>query len=316
MSDKPFLANFDQVCQAKIIFFYKIFVQLLSRVWLFAIPQTAALQAFLSFSISQSFLKFMSNESVIPSNHLILCCPLLLLPSIFPNISGLFANEPISPMSWLFVSGTNYWSFSFSINLYNEYSGLLSFRIDWFDLLAVQGTLNSLLQHHSSKASILQHLAFFMAQLSHPYMTTGNTIALTIWIFVSQVILLLFNMLSKFVTTFLPMNNRLLISWLPSASAVILEPKKIKPVTVSIFSYSICHEVMGPDAMIFVFWMLSFKPDFSFVFSKRLFVLLPFLPLGWYHLHIWRYWYFSQQSWFQLVLHPAWHFTWCTLCIS
>ena len=170
----------------------------------------------------------MSSESVIPSNHLILCCPLLLLPSIFPSISGLFANEPISPMSWLFVSGTSYWSFSFNISLYNEYSGMLSSRIDWFDLLAVQGTLNSLLQHHSSKASILQHSAFFMAQLSHPYMTTGNTIALTIWTFVSQVILLLFNTLSNFVTTFLPMNNRLLISWLPSASAVILEPKKIR----------------------------------------------------------------------------------------
>ena len=193
---------------------------------------------------------------------------------------------------------------------------MLSSRIDWFDLLAVQGTLNSLLQHHSSKASILQHSAFFMAQLSHPYMTTGNTIALTIWTFVSQVILLLFNTLSNFVTTFLPMNNRLLISWLPSASAVILEPKKIKPVTVSIFSCSICRELMGPDAMIFVFWMLSFKPDFSFVFSKRLFVLLPFLPLGWYHLRIWRYWYFSQQSWFQLVFHLAQCFLWCTVRIS
>ena len=153
----------------------------------------------------------MSNESVIPSNHLILCCPLLLLPSIFPNISGLFANEPISPMSWLFVSGTNYWSFSFSINLYNEYSGLLSFRIDWFDLLAVQGTLNSLLQHHSSKASILQHLAFFMAQLSHLLMTTGKTIILTIWTFVGKVMSLLLNMLSMFVIAFLPRSKRLLI---------------------------------------------------------------------------------------------------------
>ena len=195
----------------------------------------------------------MSNESVIPSNHLILCHPLLLLPSIFPSISGLFANEPINPVSWLFASGTKYWSFSLSISLYNECSGFLSFRIDWFDLLAVQGTRDSLLQHHSSKASILHHSAFFIVQLSHPYVTTGNTIALTIGTFVSQVIFLLFNMLSRFVTTFLPMNNHLLISWLPSVSTVILESKKIKPVTVPIFSCSICHEVMGPDAMIFIF---------------------------------------------------------------
>ena len=143
---------------------------------------------------------------VMLSNHLILCCLLLLLPSIFPSISGLFANEPISPMSWLFASGTNYWSFSFSISLYNEYSGLLFFRIDWFDLLAVQGTLKSLLQHHSSEASVLQCSTFFMVQLSHPYMTTGNTIALTMWTFVSQVILLLFNTLSRFVIAFQGLN--------------------------------------------------------------------------------------------------------------
>ena len=141
--------------------------------------RSVAHQASLSITNSWSLLKLISLESVMPCNHLILCCPLLLLPSIFPSISGLFANEPISPMSWLFVSGTSYWSFSFNISLYNEYSGMLSSRIDWFDLLAVQGTLNSLLQHHSSKASILQHSAFFMAQLPHPYMTTGKTIALT-----------------------------------------------------------------------------------------------------------------------------------------
>ena len=144
----------------------------------------------------------MSIEFVMLSNHLILCHLLLLLPSIFPSISGLFANEPISPMSWLFVSGTSYWSFSFNISLYNEYSGMLSSRIDWFDLLAVQGTLNSLLQHHSSKASILQHSAFFMAQLSHPHKTTGENIALTTRNFVGKVMSLLFNMLFSFVKLF------------------------------------------------------------------------------------------------------------------
>ena len=133
----------------------------------------------------------MSSESVIPSNHLILCCPLLLLPSIFPSISGLFANEPISPMSWLFVSGTSYWSFSFNISPSNEHQGRISFRMDWLDLLAVQGTLKSLLQHHSSKASIHLCSAFFTVQLSHPYMTTGKTIALTRWTFVGKVMSLL-----------------------------------------------------------------------------------------------------------------------------
>ena len=152
--------------------------------------------------------------------------------------------------------------------------GLISFRMDWFDLLAVQGTLKSLLQHHNSKASILWCSAFFMVQLSHPYMTTGKTMALTIQTFVSKVMSLLFNMLSRFVIAFLPRSKCLLISWLQSPSAVILEPKKIKSVTVSTFSPSICHEVKGPDAMILVFWMLSFKSAFSlasFTFIKRLF---------------------------------------------
>ena len=165
-----------------------------------------------------------------------------------------------------------YWSFSISPS--NEYSGLISFRIDWFGLLAVQGTLKSLLQHHSSKASILQCSAFFMVQLSHPYMTTGKTTALTRWTFVSKELSLLFNILSRLVIAFLPWSKHLLISWLQLPSAVILESKKINFVTVFIVSPSICHEVMGLDAMIFIFWMLSFKPAFSlssFTFIKRLF---------------------------------------------
>ena len=164
---------------------------------------------------------------------------------------------------------TKYWSFSAS----NDYSGLISFRMDWVDLLAVQGTLKSFLQHHSSKASILQCSAFFIVQLSHPNITTGKTTALSRWTFVGQVMSLLFNMLSKFVITFLPRSKCLLISWLQSPTALILEPKKIKSVTVSTVSPSICHEVMGPDAMIFIFWMLSFKPAFSlssFTFIKKL----------------------------------------------
>ena len=203
-----------------------------------------------------------------PHNHLILCHPLLLPPSIFPSIGG-FPNESVLHIRW-----PKYWSLSFSISPSNEYSGLISFRMDWFDLLAVQGTLKSLLQHHSTKASIFWHLAFFIVQLSHPYMTTGKPIALTVWTFVSKVRSLLFNMQSWFVIAFLPRSKHLLISWLQSLSTVILEPKKMKSVTVFIFSPSICHEVMGPDAVILVFWMLSSKPAVSlssFTFIKRLF---------------------------------------------
>ena len=189
----------------------------------------------------------MSSKSVMPANHLILCCPLLLPPSIFPSIR-VFSNETVLHIKWL-----NNWSFSFSISSSNEYSGLIYFRIDWLDLLEVQGTLKSLLQHHSSKASILWFSAFFMVQLSHPYMTTGKTIALTRWTFVGKVMSLLFNKLSRLVITFLSRSKRLLISWLKSPSAVILAPPKIQSVTVSTVSPSICHEVMGPDAMILVF---------------------------------------------------------------
>ena len=169
-----------------------------------------------------------------PSNHFIFCHSLLLLPSIFPSIR-VFSKESV-----LYIRWPKYWSFSFSISS-SEYSGLMSFRINWFDLLAVQVALKSLLQHHSSKASILQRSAFFIVQLLHPYMTTGKTIALTRQTFVSKIISLLFNMLSRLVIAFLPRSKFLIISWLQSPSAVILEPKKIKPVIVSIVSPSICH---------------------------------------------------------------------------
>ena len=177
------------------------------------------------------FAKLMSIESMMPSNHLTLCRPFLLLPSMFPSIK-VFPNEMALHIRW-----QKYWSFSNSPT--NEYSGLISFRIDWFDLLAVQGTLKSLLQHHNSKASVLWSSAFFIAQLSHTYMTTGKTIALTIQTFVSKVMSLLFNRLSRLVTAFLPRSKCLLISWLQSPSAVILESKKVKSVTASTFSQSL-----------------------------------------------------------------------------
>ena len=192
----------------------------------------------LSLTISLSLLKLMSIKLVMPSKHLILCRPLLLLPSIYPSIR-VFSNESV-----LCIRYPKYWSFSFSISPSNEYSGFNSFRIDWFSLFAVQGTLKSLLQHHSSKASILWHSAFFIVQLSHPYMTTGKTIAFTMQTCAGKVMSLLFNTLSRFVIAFLPRSKRLLISWLRSPSTVILEPKNIKSVTVSIVSPSICHEFM------------------------------------------------------------------------
>ena len=182
--------------------------QSLSHVRLFANPWTAARQASLSITNSRSLLKLMSIESVMPSNHLIFCNPLLLPPSIFPSIR-VFSNESVLHIRW-----PKYWSFSFSISPSNEYSGLISFRMDRLDLLAVQGTLKSLLQHHSSKASILQHSAFFIVQLSHPYMTPGKTIALTRWTFVGKVMSLLFNMLSRLIIAFLPRSRCLLIFWL------------------------------------------------------------------------------------------------------
>ena len=194
-----------------------------------ATPWTAACHAFLSLTNSQNLLKLVSIEGVMPSNHLILCHPLFLLLSIFPSIR-IFSNESALPIRW-----PKYWSFSSSPS--SEYSGLISFRIDWFDLLAGQRTLKSLCQHHSSKATILQRLAFFMVQLSHLYMTSGKTIALTRQTFVSKVMSFLFNMLCSLVIALLPRNKLLLISWPQSPSAVILEPKTIKCVTLPLFPH-------------------------------------------------------------------------------
>ena len=194
-------------------------VQSFSCVWLFATPWTAARQASLSITNSWSLPKLMSIELVMPSNHLILCLP-LLLPSVFPSIR-VFSSESAVHIRW-----PKYWSFSLNISPSNDYLGLISFRMDWLDLLAVQGSLKSLLQHHSSKASILWHSAFFRVQLSHPYMTTGKTIALTRQTFVGKIMSLFFNMLSRLVITFLPRSKHLLISCLQPPSAVILEPQK------------------------------------------------------------------------------------------
>ena len=204
----------------KWIFQNAVYILLLSRSVLSSsvTPRTVACQASLFFTISQNLLKFMSIELVMPLKHLILCHPLLLLPSIFPSIR-VFSNQ-----SALLIRWPKYWSFSFNISPSNEYPGLIFFRMDWLDILAVQGTLKSLLQHHSSKASILWHSAFFMVQLSLSYMTTGKTIALTSQTFVGKVMSLLFNMLSRLVITFLPRSKCLLISWLQSPSAVIIEP--------------------------------------------------------------------------------------------
>ena len=220
--------------------------QSLNCVCLFVTPRTAARQASLSFTISLSLLKLMSTELVMPCNHLILCRSLLLLPSIFPSIR-VFSKESALHIRW-----SKYWSFSFSNSPSNEYSGLI-FRIDWFDLLAVQGILKSLLQQHNLKASILWCSAFLMVQFSHLYMLPGKTTALTIQTFVGKGLSLLFNILSRFVIAFLSRGKHLLILWLQASSAVILESKKIKSVTVCTFPLSIYHEVMGLDAIIFIF---------------------------------------------------------------
>ena len=214
------------------MFLWLVVVQSLSRVQLFATPWTAAHQASLSSTISQSLFKFTSIESVLLSNHLILYCPLLLLPSILPSIRALQSGLPIK---W-----PKYWSFTISPTY--EYSWLISFRIDWFDLPEAQRTLKSLLQHHSSKASILEHSAFFMVQLSHPYMTNGKPTALTT---VSKVMSLLCNVLSRLVIAFLLRSKRLLISWLQSLFTVILEPKKIKsiPFYLSQSDGTGCHDL-------------------------------------------------------------------------
>ena len=279
-----------------------------------ATPCTTARQASLSITNSRSLLKLMHIESVMSANHLILCRPLFLQPSIFPTIR-VFSNESALHIRW-----PKYWSFSYSITLSNGHSGLTSFRMDWLDLLGDQGTLKTLLQHHSSKASILWRLAFFIFQLSHLYLPTGKTIALTRRTFVSKVMSLLFNTLTRLVTAFLSRRRYLSIAWLQSPSAVILEPPKIKSLTVSIVSPSICHEVMEPDAMMSVSWMLSFKPTFplsSFTFIRRLFSsssrsAIRVVSSAYMRLLI----NFSWQSWFQLAPHALQHFAWCTLHVS
>ena len=226
-----------------------------SRVRLFETPWAAACQASLSITNSWSLFKLMSIESVMPSNHLILCCP-LLLPSIFPN-TRVFSSESVLRFRW-----PKYWSFSFSISLPVNVQ-------DWFPLgltgliyLKSKGLFKSLLQHSSANASIIWHSAFFIVQLWHPYMTTGKTWVSTRQTFVGKVMPLLFNMLSKLVIAFLPRSKHLLISWLQLPSAVILEPRKRKSVTVSIVCPSVSHEGVRPEAMMLVFWMLSFKPTF------------------------------------------------------
>ena len=246
-------------------------VQSLSLVRLFVTPLTAALQASMPITNSRSLLKLMSIESVMPSNHLILCRP-LLLPPIPPSIR-VFSNESALHIRW-----PKCWSLSFNISPSSEPPGLISFRMDWLDLLVVQGTLKSLLQHHSSKASILWCSAFFIVQLSQPYMTTGKTIALTRWTFVGKVMSLLLNMLSRLLISFLPRNKRLLILWQQSPSAAILEPRKIKSASVSTVSPSICHEVMGPDDLSFL--KVVFQANiFTLLFHLYQEVLWFFFPL-------------------------------------
>ena len=221
-----------------------------------------------SYTISQSLLELMSIESMMPSNHLILCRPLLFLSSTFPG-TRVFYNELVLSIRW-----PMYWGFSLTISHFNANSGLISYRADRFDLHAVQGTLKSFLQHHSSKPTILWCSAFFRVQLSHPYLTTGKPIALTIWTFVGKVMSLFLNMLFRFVTAFLPRSKHLLISRLQSPASVTFGAQENKVCHCFYFSPSICHKVIGLNAMIFIFWMLSLKPAFlpsSFTFINRLF---------------------------------------------
>ena len=251
------------------LFYIIVVVQSLSHVQLFAIPWTTAHQASLSIPCP-------SPRICSDSHPLSQWCHPTISSSVVPFSSCLqsFPASGSFSMSQLFAAGSESIGASASASVLPMNSGLISFRIGWFDLLAVQGTSKSLLQPHSLKASVRQCSAFFIVQLSHLYMTTGKTIALTIQTLVGKVMSLLFNMLSRLVVAFLLRSKWLLISWLQSPSAVILEPQKIKSVTVSIVFLSMCHKVMGPDAMIFIFWMLSFKSAFSlspFTFIKRLF---------------------------------------------
>ena len=273
-------------------------IQSLSHVRLFGTPRTAAGQASLSPGVhSNSCPSSWWCHPTISSS----ATPFSSCPQSFPT-SGSF------PMSQHFIlGGQSYWSFSFSISPSKEYSGLISFRIDCFDLLAVQETLESLLQHHNSKSVNLWPSAFFMIQLSHLYMTIGKPTALSICTFVSKLMSLLFNMLLRFVIAFLPRNKCLLVTWLQSPSTVIFEPKKRNLSLFQVFPLLLpwsggtrCHDLR--------FMNLNFKPAFS-VFSLRgSLVPLCFLPLESYYLHIWGCWYFSRQSWFQVMIHPAQHF--------
>ena len=244
----------------------------LSHVRIFETPWTAAHQASLSFTISQSLLKLMSTESVMPSSHLILCHPILLLPSIFSSLN-VFSNESALHIRW-----PKYWSFSFSISPSNEYSGPISSRIDWLDLFAVQGTLKSLLQHQSLKASILEHSAS-LSQLSHLYMTTRKTIALTIQTFLDKVMSLLFNMLFRPVIAFLLRSKCFLISWLQLLSTVILEPKKIKsqfPLFPHLFAMKLWDRM--PWSLFSGCWVLSQFFHSPLSLSSRGSLVLHFLP--------------------------------------
>ena len=242
-------------------------------------PWTIASQASVSFTISQSLFKLISIELMIPSNHLILCHPLLLLPSVFPNIRVVYKE------SALHIRWPEYWA--------SVLAPVLSMNIQGWHPLGFTG-LTSLLSKGLSR--VFSNTSS-LTQFSHLYMTTEKTITLTIWTFISKMMSLFFNMLSRFVIAFLPLSKCLLISWLQSPSTVILEPKEIKSATVSIFSPFICHEMVGSDAMVLVFWMLSFQLAFLLSPSSRgSLVPLCFLPLEWYHLHIWGYWYFSRQS--------------------
>ena len=246
-------------------------------------------------------------------------CHPTISSSVIPFSSRLqsFPASGSFQMSQFFTSGPKYWSFSFSISPPNEHSGLISFRMDWLDLLAVHGTLKSLLWHHNTKAWILWCSAFFIVQLSHPYMTTGKTIALTRQTFVGKVMSLLFNMLSRLVIGMLSSKQQAFFSFRAAVTIFSGFGAPENKVCHCFHCLPIaCHEVLEPDAMIFIFWILSFKPDFSlssFTFIKRLFSSSFLSAIGWCHLHIWGYWYFSQQSWFQLVLHLAQNFIWHTL---
>ena len=258
----------DTYSGSNILFSSVSSVQWLSRVWLFATPWIAARQASLSITNSQSLLKLMSIKSLMPSSHLILCRPLLLPP--IPLSIRVFSNESTLYMRW-----PKYWRFSFSVSPTNEHPGLISFRMDWLDLLAVQGTLKSLLQHHTSKESIFQCSVLFTVQLSHPYMTNGKTIALTRWTLVDKVMSLLFNMLSRLVTTFLPRSKRLLISWLQSCLNTSLNRQ---PSWITAHILTLLRTAQRHLFCLFLYHGVSFWSSFSFS-SSQLFFLVSYCML-------------------------------------